>query len=66
VISAFSQQSEGRLTKAQVCAVNDPPANETTDGRQIDQPTEDGGSTAGDSHEGQEGEKRLSVYPLSL
>jgi len=55
-----------RLTEAQVSAINDPPAYETTDGRQVDQPAEDGRSTVEDSHEGQEGEERLSVHALSL
>jgi len=49
-----------RLTKAQVSAVHDPPPNETTDSRQVDQPTKNGCSTAGNSHEGQEGEERLT------
>ena len=53
------------LTEAQVSAVNDPPTYETTDGRQVDQPAEDSRSTAGDGHEGQEREERLSVHALS-
>jgi hypothetical protein len=65
-VSAISRKNKGKLTEEQVGTVDDPPANEATDGRQVDQPTEDGDSTAGDGHEGEEGEKRLSARGLSL
>ena len=52
-------------TEEQVGAVNGPPTDETTDGRQVDQPIERGVSTTGDGHEGQEGEERLSAHSLS-
>ena len=52
-------------TEEQVGAVNGPPTDETTDGRQVDQPIEHGVSTTGDGHEGQEGEERLSAHSLS-
>ena len=63
--SAISQKNKGELTKEQVSAVYRPRAEETTDGCQVNQPTEHGGGTAGDGHEGEEREERLSIHSLS-
>ena len=50
------RENEREPTEEQVSAVHDPPTDETTDSREVDQPAEHGGSATGDGHEGQERE----------
>lgn len=50
-------EETSRRTETQVGQVDNPPTDETANGCQINEPAENGVSTAGDDHESKEGER---------